>query len=105
MGVSQGKKSKNMITNGFLYIIYAVVWVITYPLRALNDATLSPSFTSALGTVSSYMTAVYDILPQSTGALLGALATLISIEVGIFIYKQIMWGIKRIPTQSGGGEG
>jgi len=87
-----------MIPSAFLYIIYGIVYGITAPLRAFSDVELPEGITSAITTMGTYLAAVEPILPIAT--LLAVLGIILVAETSIFVYKVIMWLIRRLPTQS-----
>lgn len=85
-----------MITTAILYILYATFSLLLYPIKILPDASLPAGLTDALNTGSTYLAGVNLILPLDT--LFTVFALFLGIELTIFIYKLIMWGIKKIPT-------
>jgi len=94
-----------MISTAILTLLYWILYVITLPIQAFPTATLPAYFSTTITTLNGYLASVWLILPQSTTALIAALGVMLTIEIGIFGYKLVMWVVKRIPTQSGGGEG
>lgn len=87
-----------MITSLLLSLIFGFVWAITTPLRILPDVVLSSSLTSAIQTANQYIAPINTVAPLTD--LLAIFALVLAIESSIFLYKVIMWIIKRIPTQS-----
>lgn len=87
-----------MITNALIYIIYGLLYVLTFPLRLLPDVSLPADATSAITSIGTYLANANNVIPLTT--LASVLASVIAIELAIFTYKSIMWGIKRLPTQS-----
>jgi hypothetical protein len=87
-----------MITNLIINALYAIVYLISSPLRLLNNVVIPDSFNTAILTVGGYLKALDTILPIDTILLL--LGISITIELAYFSYKVIMWIIKRFPTQS-----
>jgi len=85
-----------MIITAFINIVWAVVWAFTSPLRLLNDVEVVPDFINAIATASTYISVFDTFLPVKT--LLIVLGVFISYELGYFVYKGIMWIIKKIPT-------
>ena len=81
-----------------LYVVYGIVFAITYPLRVLSDVVLDANVANALSTTGSYLAVINQIAPMTT--LLTILALVLTIEGFIFLYKIIMWIIRKIPTIS-----
>jgi hypothetical protein len=87
-----------MITSILLSFVYAFVWAVTSPIRLLPDVSLSSGISTAITTAGQYITPLNTVIPIST--LLTIFGLVIGIEGSIFLYKVIMWIVKRIPTQS-----
>lgn len=87
-----------MITNGFLYLIFGIVWAITAPLRLLDDTSLPEGISSAIVSMGGYLTSTNQVLPVAT--IISVLGIILLVETSIFVYKVIMWLIRRLPTQS-----
>jgi hypothetical protein len=87
-----------MIVSLILALIYGVILVITYPLRSFSDVVLDPNINAAISTAGNYLAIVNQIAPITT--LIAILSIVLTIEVFIFIYKLIMWIIRKIPTIS-----
>lgn len=87
-----------MILDFLLYIIYSIVWLITYPLRLLADITVESGFASAIDTATHYLANLNSFLPL--GTILTIFSLILAIELIVAIYKIIMWIIRRIPSQS-----
>jgi len=87
-----------MITNAILYFLYGAVYLLTAPLRLLADVSINSSVITAVSTANNYIKPLDAILPLS--ALFSVFGLMLSIEVGLMVYKIIMWGLKRLPTQS-----
>ena len=87
-----------MITNGIIYAFYGLIWIISAPLRLLDNVVMPDNFNTAMANAGGYLKSVNSFLPVDT--LLNILAIFVSIEVSYFAYKLIMWIIKRFPTQS-----
>lgn len=84
-----------MITSALLYLIYGVVYLVTAPLRLLPDATLPSGVASALTSAGGYIAAIDDFVP--IGTLFAVFAAVLVVEGFVFVYKVIMWGLKKIP--------
>jgi len=87
-----------MIFTLILNIFYIAILVVFSPLLALPVATLSSNFADSMTTATSYLSAFNAILPVNTAVDL--MAYTISFEAGYFLFKGIMWLVKRLPTQS-----
>ena len=87
-----------MITTLLLYFINGAIILATYPLRLLADAELPVEIYNTISQVGGYLGAIEPVFPINT--LLTILGLLLAIEGYIFIYKVVMWIIRRIPTQS-----
>lgn len=87
-----------MITSGFLYVIYAVVFAVTSPIRLFADATIPIEIHNSILEIDKYITAVSGIVPLDT--LFAVLGYFVTVEVAIFTLKGVLWLIRRIPTQS-----
>jgi hypothetical protein len=87
-----------MIIKLFTDAMYALIYVITSPIRLLPDVSLPIAFTNAITTANGYISSINTIIPVDTIILL--IKLYIVIELAYFTYKLIMWLIKRFPTQS-----
>ena len=87
-----------MITDAFLQLIYLILYALTAPLRAFSDVALPANVASSITTASTYFSALNEFLPVST--MVSVLAAILVIEAALFLYKAIMWLLKRFPTQS-----
>jgi len=85
-----------MIVDFILYLLWGVVYGLTYPIRILADVSLSADFANSISTFNNYLARLNFILPIST--LITIIGIFIGIEVAIFAYKLIMWLIRKIPT-------
>lgn len=86
-----------MITSLILYALYGAVWVITAPIRALPNASIPETISSAIATVGGYFATLYSVLPVTSTALIAIITFVLVLEGGILIYKGIMWIIRKIP--------
>ncbi len=84
-----------MITSGIFYALYAVIVLITLPIRALPDATLPADFSNAIANASSALSSLNVVIPVSS--LAAIIALFIIIEGTIFTYKIIRWVYQKIP--------
>lgn len=85
-----------MITTIILDLLYAVIWIITAPLRAFSDVVLDPNIASAITTASSYIGGLSAVVP--VGTMLAVFGIFLAVEVGILFFKGINWLIRKIPT-------
>ena len=85
-----------MVITTILTILYYALYALLTPLRILPDAVLPDGISNAMGEAGHYLASVNVIVPVDT--LLIILGAFITIEAGIFLYKTIMWLVKKIPT-------
>jgi hypothetical protein len=86
-----------MITSGILVIIFGTLSYLVSFLPTVSD---TGTFTTAINTASTYISAVYGFVPLITGTLLVIIAFDIVFETAYLLYKVIYWVIRRFPTQS-----
>jgi hypothetical protein len=84
-----------MITSAILNFIYLILLVITSPLRLIPDVSLPSELSSAITTANTYFQPVNILFPINS--LFTIFFVVLIIEGGIFIYKGIMWALKKIP--------
>jgi len=84
-----------MITSSILYLLYYALYWLTYPLRALSDASLPAGVASAIATAGSYLAIVSYV--AEVPALLLVFAFVMVVENAHFFYKIIMWAVHKIP--------
>lgn len=84
-----------MIITAIINLVYNVLIFILSPISSLPDATLNSNITSSLATAGSYYHSLNSILPIDT--MLVIFGVSLGIELGYFIYKAIMWVVKKIP--------
>jgi len=89
----------------FTLAIAAFYIVISGLIAILPNASMPAMVNNAVSTISAYLSAVHGILPLTISTLITVLGLMVSFELGLFVYKQIMWVIHRIPTQGGGSPG
>jgi hypothetical protein len=85
-----------MIFTAILTILYGVVYAVISPLLLFSDASLPSGITSSISTASEHLAAVDVFVP--VGTIIAILTSFIVIETGIFVFKMVMWIIKKIPT-------
>lgn len=83
-----------MITAGFLYLIYGLLWVALLPVRALSDVSLDNAFSASVVTGMGYASRLNHFLP--IGAILYVVGIVLTFEGGLVTYKLAMWVVKRI---------
>jgi len=84
-----------MISTTFFNLLYGTLYVILYPLRALNDATLPGDISGSITTAGVYLGNVANFFPIYT--LLIIVSTVLSIEALVALYKGIKWLYQKIP--------
>jgi hypothetical protein len=87
-----------MITNAILELLYLILYAFTAPLRAFGDVVLPAAFAGAISTASTYISSLNEFLPITS--VISVLSAVLVIEAAVFLYKTIMWVLKRFPTQS-----
>jgi len=85
-----------MIITAILTILYFALRALISPLLLLPNASLPPEIGEAISSVGGKLAAIDMIIPVDT--ILAILGSFIAIEAAIFVYKTIMWVIKKIPT-------
>ena len=84
-----------MITDALIGIIYATIWLFTFPIRQLPNVALNSEIEAAMSEAGGYLGLVNQVFPVST--LLAIFGVVLSIEAAIFLYKIVMWIIRKIP--------
>jgi len=84
-----------MIIDLILQVLKVFLDFILSPFMSAPDAVLDPNLTSAIANIQGFITSVDPIFPITT--LLACLSIILGIELAIFLYKGIMWLIKKIP--------
>ena len=87
-----------MIVDTFLNLIYALIYLITSPIRLLPDVAVNTGITGAITTAQQYISSFNTILPIDT--IFAILGVFVGIESAYLLFKLIMWVVKRFPTQS-----
>ena len=82
----------------FTPFIVGVMAVVRSLLMALPDVGTQSAFSVSVATASGYLSPMNSIAP--IGTILAGLFFLVFFEGAYFIYKGIMWVLKRLPTQS-----
>jgi len=85
-----------MILTAILTILYGTITAILSPLRLLPDASLPEGVANSIAEANTHLAAVDSFVPVNT--IITILGVFIGIEAGIFLYKTVMWIIKKIPT-------
>jgi len=82
----------------FEAIINSLFWIVNLIVSILPTASLPSELTSSISTATGYLAAINNFVPLTT--IFSIFAIYLTIEGGIFLYKGIMWLLKRFPTQS-----
>jgi hypothetical protein len=85
-----------MIIDFIIFLLWGVVYGLTYPLRILNDVALSADFASAITTANNYIAGLNFVLPVPT--LITIIGLFLALEGFIIAYKLINWLIRKIPS-------
>lgn len=88
--------TNNMITTGFLNIVYYLVITLTSPLRLAGDVQIDNNINNALLTVAVWIKNLDGFLPLTT--VLYCVSLIILIEGFIFTYKMVMRILKFFPS-------
>lgn len=83
-----------MIIDIFFSLIYAFFVAISYPLTLLPVASLSEQVNLGMEKAMFYIKPINSVIPLET--IFNIITILMGIELAYFIYKGIMWVIKRI---------
>ena len=84
-----------MIADILLNIVYVFVLGITQLVAGFGDVTPNNNITTALTTISSYLSPLNNYLPFAT--ILAIVAFDLTFEASYFLYKLIKWGYQKIP--------
>lgn len=84
-----------MIFTAILTILYGVVYAVVSPLLLLPDASLPGGIASSISEANEHLAAVDVFVP--VGTIIAILTAFLAIEAGIFVFKMVMWIIKKIP--------
>lgn len=84
----------------YLPFIAATLLLMLAGLLAIGNILPTAAIASAISAAGSYIAVVYEILPQTTIALLGILGVLLLVEFYIGTYKLIKWLYSKIPGVS-----
>lgn len=85
-----------MIFTSILNLLYLTINLILTPLNNFPPVVLSSNFTTAIVNAGGYYKSLNTILPMDT--MIQILGVSLAIEGIYFIYKVVMWVIKKIPT-------
>ncbi len=87
-----------MITTAFLYLIYSLVYIVTFPIRYFPDVSVPQAAIDAIVSAGTYLKGVDGFFPVSE--ITTILGLVLAVDGFIFAYKAIMWVVRRFPTQS-----
>lgn len=87
-----------MITTLFLNVFYTFLSFILSPILSQADVSVSSSVLNAVTNIQGFLTSAAPVFPITT--LLSVLGIVITVEIGILVYKAIMWLVKKIPMIS-----
>lgn len=87
-----------MLTSFILYAVWGVVWVLTLPFRLVSDVTVDTGVGSAITTATQYIASWNMVLPLTAFFIVVGLA--LALEIGIAVYRIVMWVKRSLPTQS-----
>lgn len=85
-----------MITDAILGFVFDILTAVLSIFKSQPDVVLSPALANAISNVQGIMSTVSPFFPLDT--LFVIIGIYVGIEVAIFLYKTIMWVIKKIPT-------
>lgn len=89
-----------MIPYYALYIVLGIIGFLLQPISLLPDVVLDPNITNALAQAGQFMNVIGAVIPLTLGALLVAVAGMVTISLAIFGYKFIKWIYTKIPGVS-----
>lgn len=84
-----------MITNAFLYLVYAFVYGISMIVSAFGTVSASNDVTTAIVTIRSYYMSLNAYLPIDV--ILAIVAFDLAFEGFVFAYKMIRWSYQKVP--------
>lgn len=87
-----------MILDFILNVVYIVLRAISSPLLLLPDVSLDGSIMSSIITFSEMLAGLNGFLPITTLLIIFGLA--LAVESALFIYRIVMWIIRKIPGVS-----
>ncbi|WP_302876690.1 hypothetical protein [Nocardia mangyaensis] len=87
-----------MLTSFFLDVIYIIVNGLVFLIELLPDVTVDSGLGSAIDTAVHYVANYNSILPITQ--IFTIFGLVLTIELGVAVYKIVMWTIRRFPTQS-----
>lgn len=88
-----------MIFTLIINIVYAIIYAITAIFRLAPDVSLPSGMTSSISTASGYISALDFFVPVHE-LLFIAFSVFFLYETTYFIYKLIMWVVRKIPMIS-----
>lgn len=83
-----------MILTAFLGLLEAFLSILLIPITLLSDVTLDSNIADALSDASDALDIIDTVVPVP--AFLGLLGFYLTVEISIFAWKGVNWGIKKI---------
>lgn len=90
-----------MITTAFIYTFWFFLFVLTSPLRILNDASIDSSIIAGISFSAQALASLAEFFPLTITSIIAAVGIVIVVENFHFIYKGIMWVIHLIRGSGG----
>lgn len=78
-------------------MVYGVIWLITAPLRLLSDVTTPAVIANFISNINTNISTGYSWLPLTVIAVFATWGVFLTVEISIFLYKGLMWVLKKIP--------
>lgn len=86
-----------MIGTAIIYLLYGIVYIISYPLTLFGNVSLPSWISSAITSANGYLATGYQWLPTTVSTILLTWGVYLVIEIGIFAYKGIRWVYRKFP--------
>lgn len=87
-----------MIPGIFISGLFAIIYVVTAPIRLLPDVTSTSFGVSQIATISGWVSSAVAILPMTQ--LFIIIGLMLAIENHVILYRALMWVITKIPGVS-----
>lgn len=89
-----------MIVSFILTLVFYTVLLITLPVRVFPDASMPSWIAGAISQANVYLSTGKAILPVTITTILLTWGVYLGVELALFIYKGVMWIVKKIPGVS-----